>query len=73
MWKLLGYDEFSSEWYDLDSYPTEKAAQNAAKKRLQELEKTQPTGSSGGQGFYGIQDRVFIERPDRTRYRVFPD
>lgn len=73
VWKVLGYNEFSSEWYGLGSYPTEKAAQSHAKKKLEELERHQPTSSSGGQGYYGIQDRVWIERPDGTKYRVFPD
>lgn len=73
MWKLVGYDTFSNEWYDLESFKTEKAALTAAKKRLEELEKTQPATSSGGQGRYGIQDRVFIERPDGSQYRAMPD
>lgn len=67
-WKLMGFDTFSSEWYPLQgSYVTEKDAQTAARRRLAELEKSQPSAQSGGQN--GIQDRVFIERPDGTRYQ----
>lgn len=69
-WKLIGFDTFSNESYTLKSYPSLEAAEAAAKERLRELEQTQPSTSSGGQS--GIQDRVFIERPDGTQYRVFP-
>jgi hypothetical protein len=66
-WKLIGFDTLS---YTLKSYPSLEAAEAAAQERLIELEQTQPSTSSGGQS--GIQDRVFIERPDGTQYRVFP-
>lgn len=69
-WKLLGYDTFSSEWYILPgSFASEKDAQTAADRRLDDLERTQPSASSGGQGSLGIQDRVFIQRPDGSKYR----
>jgi len=69
-WKLLGYDTFSSEWYSLPgSYRSEREAQAAADARLDDLERTQPSRSSGGQGDLGIQDRVFIQRPDGSQYR----
>ena len=68
-WRLEGYDTFSTEWYDLEGYyPTEGSAIEAAKARLEELETTQPSASSGGQD--GIQDQVFVIRPDGTRFRV---
>lgn len=67
-WRLLGFDTFSGEWYTLKGkYVTEAQAREAARKRLAELEKSQPTADSGGQD--GIQDQVHIERPDGTRYR----
>jgi uncharacterized protein involved in type VI secretion and phage assembly len=67
-WKLAGYDTFSSEWYDLDGrYGTKKKAQEAARKRLRSLERSQPTSTSGGQS--GIQDQVFIVDPDGGRTR----
>ncbi len=67
-WKLEGYDTFEGEYYPLPgTFRTESAAQDAARKRLAELEKTQPSASSGGA--CGIQDRVFIIRPDRSHYR----
>lgn len=70
VFKLLGYDTFSNEWYDLEEFPTEKKAKEAGVKRLEELAISQPASSSGGQASGGIQDRVFIERPDGNRYRV---
>ena len=72
-WKLEGFDTFSEEPYPLEgSYPTRAAAEEAARKRLEELEKSQPTSSSGGQK--GIQDQVRVIRPDGTKYRfTLPD
>lgn len=67
---LRGFDTFSSDWYDIGSYATEAEAKEIAQEVLRENERLQPTSSSGGQS--GIQDRVFIERPDGSRYRVFP-
>ncbi len=67
-YKLRGFDTFSSEWYDLEGeYDNEAAAKAAAKHRLANLERTQPARTSGGQN--GIQDRVFIVRPDGSQYR----
>ncbi len=67
-WKLEGVDTFANESYPLGGeYPNEAAAVEAAKERLEELEKTQPTSQSGGQK--GIQDQVYIVRPDGTKYR----
>lgn len=71
-WKLEGYDAFSREDYPLPGeYDTEDAAITAAKKRLEDLERTQPSESSGGQD--GLQDRVYLIRPDGTKFRVLPD
>jgi hypothetical protein len=70
-YKLMGYDTFSAEWYNLGSYPSETAAQNAAQEKLKENELHQPSSSSGGQS--GIQDQVHIQQPDGTRYRVYPN
>lgn len=69
-WKLEGFDTFLEESYPLaGEYSTEEEAIQAAEKRLEELEEEQPTNSSGGQGEFGIQDRVYIIRPDGTKYR----
>lgn len=69
-WKLEGYDTFSEEWYPLSGeYSDEKDAIDAATKQLEDLEKIQPTETSGGQKLSGIQDRIYIIRPDGTRYR----
>jgi hypothetical protein len=78
-WKLEGYDTFSSEPYPLDgkygdgcqlSYASRDAALIDARRRLATLEETQPTSSSGGQGWGGIQDRVYVVHPDGRRERV---
>jgi hypothetical protein len=85
-WKLEGYDTFDREYYPLGhytrvngetidglkpSYSSEQEARSDASKRLAELELTQPAASSGGQGLYGIQDRVYLVHPDGRRERVF--
>jgi hypothetical protein len=62
---LVGYDTFEGEEYTLDGvYHTEQEAVVAAQIRLRHLEQTQPSSSSGGQGMFGIQDRVYVLRPD---------
>jgi len=68
VFKLMGYDTFSDEWYCVDKFPSEEKARAAGVKRLEELAITQPAQSSGGQS--GIQDKVFVEHPDGKRYRV---
>lgn len=75
-WKLIGYDTFEGEYYTLhdDKWrPLEFAslakAKDAARVRLEELEVSQPSSSSGGQDQYGIQDRVYIETPEGDRIR----
>ncbi len=70
-WKLIGFDTFEGEYYSIEgNHLSEKEAQDAANKKLNELEQSQPSVTSGGQG--GIQDRVYIQGPDKTTYRVFP-
>lgn len=85
-WKLAGYDAFASEYYKLGDfsvvdgrstidgmkpeYDTREEALADAYKRLDYLEETQPTATSGGQGDLGTQDRVFIIHPDGIRERV---
>lgn len=73
-WRLAVYDAFEGTYYHLEGeYPDESAVQQAATKRLRYLEETQPSKESGGQGEdEAIQDRVFIVRPDGTRYRYLP-
>jgi len=64
----MGYDTFAGEWYPLESgLANEQAAQAAAKKHLAEIERLQPSASSGGQE--GIQDRVYIAGPDGVPLR----
>jgi hypothetical protein len=71
LWKLQGHDTFSREDYPLPgAYETEEAAIAAAQERLEHLEATQPSRTSGGQD--GIQDQVSVVRPDGTSFRVWP-
>lgn len=73
-WTLLGYDTFEGggeeAFYPLPGkYDTEELAIAAARDRLAVLEETQPTEESGGQEPDGIQDWVYIVRPDGSKYR----
>jgi len=72
-WKLQGYDTFEGgpdAWYSLDGeYNSETEAEGAARKRLRDLEETQPSASSGGQRSMGIQDQVYIVSPTGERRR----
>lgn len=72
-WKLIGHDTFEGVDYPLDGeYTDEEAARQAGETKFQSIEETQPRKSSGGQDDLGIQDRLFIQRPDGTRYRFLP-
>lgn len=84
-WSVWGYDTFEGgdAWYPVEAdrtvsprrmkeYDTEEEALDRAHKYWGELERAQPTSQSGGQGALGIQDRVFVQRPDGTRKRIFP-
>jgi len=68
-WELLGFDTFEGEYYRLQGFETEAEALNAAKQKAEDLDKTQPKEQSGGQDFYGIQDRLYIKRPDGSTYQ----
>jgi len=71
-WRLRGFDSFSGEDYQLPgAYRSEAQVLRAAQKRLAQIERQQPSETSGGQD--GIQDQVFIMRPDGTQYRYLPD
>jgi hypothetical protein len=71
VWRICGYDTFAGEWYPLDGiFLSEGAAMRAARQHLNQLEKMQPTPFSGGQD--GIQDQVYIIRPDGTIFRYSP-
>ena len=80
-WKIEGYDTFDCKW-DVESDPfypiegewnTEKEAIEAAKKFLYKIEWHQPSSRSGGQSTFGIQDHVYIVRPDGSKYRYIPN
>jgi hypothetical protein len=73
-WRIKGYDTFEGgdAFYPLcGSYKNQQAAERAAQKRLDVLEATQPSYDSGGQGLDGIQDHVYVVRPDGSQYRFF--
>jgi hypothetical protein len=72
LWRLRGWDTFAAEAYPIGRYFTEAGALRAARRNLRQLSRDQPPESSGGQGPPGIQDRVYIVRPDGTEFRV-PD
>ena len=74
LWGVEGYDTFEGG----DAYYTvkkglgsEAEALIAAAEYMQKLERHQPTETSGGQGPYGIQDRVYIVRPDGSKYEFY--
>jgi hypothetical protein len=69
---LTGLTAADGEWYPLGgTYHSERAALRAAhNKRLKALERSQPSATSGGQE--GIQDQVYIVRPDGTMFRYLP-
>ena len=69
-YKLVGYDTFSNEWYDISTHCTKPAALKAAQKQLKHLEAWQPSSTSGGQFGGGIQDRVYLEDPSGNRTRI---
>ena len=70
-WTVLGYDTFSDEYYHLEgTYSNKGEAFKAARKFLEELERTQPSEGSGGQVEGGIQDHVYILSPEGIRIRV---
>ena len=59
---LKGEDRFANEYYDIPgAYDTRAEAEAALQERQAHIERTQPTISSGGQGFGGIQDSTWIE------------
>jgi hypothetical protein len=69
-WRLRGYDTYAAEDYPMPgSYYTERGARRAARRYLRHLERTQPSETSGGQKDGGIQDRIYVVRPDGSSYR----
>lgn len=70
-WRVVGHDTFSNEDYDItDANLSQDEAFGIARKKLSEIEREQPTATSGGQGFGGIQDRVFVVSPTGEKTRV---
>jgi len=74
MWALSGYDTFAGESYPLARpFFSERAVRRAAKRALKRLEQSQPSRHSGGQQPGGIQDHIYVVRPDGSRYRYTPE
>ncbi len=68
-WKLRGHDTFANEDYPLEGeFDSEDDAIATAKVHLADLEIMQPSLETGGQS--GIQDQVFVIRPDGSRFQV---
>ncbi len=66
-WRISAYDTFAGDPYTLPGrFRSQEAAERAALRRLEILELTQPCDTSGGQD--GIQDKVYVHRPDGTAY-----
>lgn len=76
-WHVEGYDTFENKGRDSfyrypGEYETEEQAVQAALDQLAELEISQPSSSSGGQGLYGVQDHVYVVGQNRGRRKIFP-
>lgn len=73
-WTLQGYDTFEGgrdAYYPIPGkYDSESAVIEAARTKLKELEKTQPSSSSGGQGVLDIQDHIYIVDPQGNKQRI---
>lgn len=71
-WTIEGWDTFGGHSYSIPGrYRNEAAAALAARRYLKNLERMQPTESSGGQA--GIQDQVHVRGPGGQSIRVLPD
>jgi hypothetical protein len=58
-WRLIGYDTFADEYYELPgTYPTREAAAVAERAQEQENERNQPNAGT-------LRDKVFILRSDQ--------
>jgi hypothetical protein len=72
-WRIHGYDAYSGDPYPLPGrFPSEAAALRAARRALRKIERMQPAATTGGQADGGMQDHVYVVRPDGSLYRVFP-
>ena len=68
-WWLEGWDVFSGHDYPIPGrWRTKEKAIAAARRRLKQLERTQPSDISGGQD--GIQDQVIVRGPDGESIRI---
>jgi hypothetical protein len=61
-WKVLIYDTFEGEWYNISQHASEEEAFATASDHAIKTEQLQPSSSSGGQ--LGIQDKTYVETPD---------
>jgi len=65
-----GFDMEAEPFRLSGPYGSEEEALRAADARFAELEALQPCAESGGQE--GIQDRLYLVRPDGSSRRLFP-
>jgi hypothetical protein len=71
-WYIRGYDTFENQPYSLDGeWDDEAQAVLRAKAHLGQIERTQLSEDSGGQDEGGIQDQVWVVRPDGTEFQVW--
>jgi len=65
-WRLSGWDTFAHESYPIGDFPDEASAREAAKKRLKKY--AQSRHRTGGPPPGGIEDLIFVVRPDGSSY-----
>ena len=72
-WRVLGFDAFDEEYYPLSGdFETEDGAKKLASEKFDQINLSQPDEQSSGQDDDGIQDRLFIEKPDGSLIRFLP-
>ncbi len=68
-WRLEGFDTSAREEYPISGdYDSEADAVAAAENRMEQIEKHPPSVPSGEQE--GLQDRIYVVRPDGSKFRV---
>lgn len=71
LWHIDGYDTFEGAEYPVASnIETIEDAELLARALRRRIEEAQPSATSGGQAFGGIQDRVYIVNPDGSKQIV---
>ena len=63
-WRVMGWDSFAREDYFVSAHETEAEAQEAAARKMAQIERDQP--DAGGPPPRGIQDIVSVVPPDES-------